>query len=72
MHRYHILGIIATIAEDITMEEGNESSRSELARVVLADSLLATNWPGSEKAMIRKNFSLYLLRYKMVKWDIKP
>jgi len=33
------------------MGQGAKGPGSELARVLLADSLLAVNWPGSEKAV---------------------
>jgi len=35
------------------MGQGTKVLGSELARVLLADSLLGANWPGSEKAVNR-------------------
>jgi len=34
-------------------DQGAKGPGSELARVLLADSLLGANWPGSEKARYR-------------------
>jgi len=43
--------------------QGAKVPGSELARVLLADSLRGANWPGSEKARYRKVFRIGTVHY---------
>jgi len=44
--------------------QGGNWKGSELARVLLADSLQGTNWPGSEKARYRRHWGRYRLLFR--------
>jgi len=41
--------------------QGTKGPGSERSRVLLADSLLEANWPGSEKAVNREAFGIYYI-----------